>query len=97
MLITVITTLRSPSDGGTRATQSFVRLGVTLVAGLTYRRMDKRTTEQPSKRGGVFGDTSSNLELTLEGLGFAIGARNALNVNDKSLLKVSKVSLTVVN
>ena len=50
-----------------------------------------------SKRGGVFGDTSSNLELTLEGLGFAIGARNALNVNDKSLLKVSKVSLTVVN
>ena len=48
-----------------------------------------------SKKGSVFGDTSANLELTLEGLDFAVGGRNAVNVNDKSLLKVSKVSLSV--
>jgi len=42
-----------------------------------------------SKRGGVFGDTSGNLGRTLEELGF--GARNLLNINEKSLMKVCKV------
>lgn len=44
-----------------------------------------------SKSGGVFGDTSGNLAETLEAMGFVSGQRNALNVNDKSLLKVRKV------
>jgi len=36
------------------------------------------------------------LRETLGALGFVVGARNAVNVNDKSLMKVAKVSLSVV-
>ena len=48
-----------------------------------------------SKKGGVFGDTSENLVRTLAELGFVAGAKNAVNVNDKSLMKVAKVSLSL--
>ena len=39
---------------------------------------------------------AGNLRETLGALGFVVGARNAVNVNDKSLMKVAKVSLSVV-
>jgi ubiquitin-activating enzyme E1 C len=48
-----------------------------------------------SKKGCVFQDTSGNLSLTLGALGFAAGTRNTLNINDKSLENVAKVTLLI--